>query len=129
MRVLIDTNIFYSSLLYPGSNPAKAIFKASRNHTLILTDYNITELRYVAQKKSPAKLPDVDVLLAKLTYVQATAPLSPQKLIPDPKDAPILNATLLEDVDIIVSGDRHFLQLGMERPQVMTAAEFLDHIE
>ena len=125
MRILADTNIFFSTLLYPNSNPARALHKASRDHTLILPDYNIRELRRITRKKCPEKLPDVDVLLAKLNYIPVTAPLSPQKLIPDPKDAPILNAAILEDVDIIVSGDGHFLRLELERPQVMTAAQFL----
>ena len=129
MRVLIDTNIYFSALLYPNSNPAKAIHLASRNHTLILPDYNINELRGITLRKCPKKLPDVDVLLAKLNYVPVTAPLSPQKLMSDPKDVPILNAAILEDVDIIVSGDHHFLQLELERPQVMTAAEFLEYTE
>ena len=27
------------------------------------------------------------------------------------KDAPILNAAILEDVDIVISGDKHFFRL------------------
>ena len=129
MRILFDTNIYFSALLYPDSKPARAIQAASKNYTLILADYNIVELRRIAQKKCPDRLPDIDVFLAKLTYSQVTAPLAPQKLIPDPKDAPILNAAILSEVDIIVSGDHHFLQLDLEYPQVMTPSAFLDYIE
>jgi predicted nucleic acid-binding protein len=53
-------------------------------------------------------------------------PREPSKLIADPKDAPILNAAIIEDVDIIISGDRHFLALDMERPKVLTAAQYLE---
>ena len=53
------------------------------------------------------------------------APESPGKLITDPKDAPILNAAIIENVDVIISGDKHFLSLNMEQPRVMTAADYL----
>ena len=48
------------------------------------------------------------------------------KLIDDPKDAPILNAALINEVDVIVSGDKHFLCLNLEYPKVLTPAEFLE---
>ena len=49
--------------------------------------------------------------------------------MPDPKDVPILNAAIIADVDIIISGDKHFLELGLERPKTMKAAEYLDCID
>jgi len=48
------------------------------------------------------------------------------KLIADPKDHPILNAAIIADVDIIISGDKHFLDLKLEHPKTMSVAEFLD---
>jgi predicted nucleic acid-binding protein len=53
------------------------------------------------------------------------APISPEKLISDPKDAPILNAAIVEDVDLIISSDKHFHELSLKRPAVATAEEFL----
>jgi len=58
--------------------------------------------------------------------IQIETPLSPQKLIADPKDAPILNAAILAGVDIILSGDKHFRELQIERPKVMTVAEYIE---
>lgn len=57
------------------------------------------------------------------------APEYPQKLISDPKDQPILNAAIIAEVDIIISGDKHFLKLDLESPCVMTAAQYLEWIE
>ncbi|MCL2637902.1 MAG: putative toxin-antitoxin system toxin component, PIN family [Oscillospiraceae bacterium] len=126
MKILADTNILISALLYPDSKPAIALIQAAVKHELILTDYNISELHRVAAKKFPAKLPDADALLAKLKFELVSAPISAQKLIADPKDAPILNAAILHEVDVIISGDKHFLQLDMEYPKPMKAADFLE---
>jgi predicted nucleic acid-binding protein len=38
------------------------------------------------------------------------------------KDAPILAAAIEGDIDIIISGDGHFLSLDIKHPRMMTAA-------
>ena len=126
MKILADTNILISALLYPNSKPSVALMYIAEHHDLILTDYNIAELRSVSRRKFPNMEADIDVLLGKLTYELIPAPLSPHKLIKDPKDAPILNAAIVSGVDIIISGDKHFLQLDLQSPKVMSVADFLD---
>lgn len=67
MRILIDTNILFSTLLFPRSRPAQALLHAAENHELVLCDRNIAELRDILQKKTPQLLPDAEVLLAELS--------------------------------------------------------------
>jgi len=126
MKVLIDTNILFSALLYPKGTPGQVLLYVSENCQLVLSDYNISELREIVERKAPEKMPDVELLLAKLAYELVIAPISPEKLINDPKDAPVLNAAILADVDIIISGDRHFFELAFNRPAVKTATEFVN---
>ena len=127
MRVLADTNILISALLYPKSNPAKALYHAADNHDFVLSDHNIAEFRRIAKGKFSKAHADIDLFLTELTYELILAPEAPQKLIADPKDAPILNAAIIENVDIIISGDKHFLSLDLERPKVLTAVMYLDN--
>lgn len=47
----------------------------------------------------------------------------------DKKDQPILNAAVIADVDIIITGDKDFLCLDLERPKCITAAQFLESDE
>ena len=49
-------------------------------------------------------------------------------MISDPKDHPILNAAIVADVDIIVSGDKHFLELKMKHPKTISVSEFFKNI-
>ena len=87
------------------------------------------ELRDVLGRKAPQALADVEVFLAELAFDLVPTPVYSQKLISDPKDQPILNAAIIAGVDIIISGDKHFLKLDMERPRTMTAAQYLELIE
>jgi len=125
---MTDTNILFSALLFPESKPSKALFHIIENHQLILCDYIISELHNVVSRKRPDLLADIDAFIAKLPFELVPAPLQPGKLISDPKDHPILNAAIIADVDIIISGDKHFLDLEMEHPKTMSVAEFLEEL-
>ncbi len=126
MRILVDTNILISAVLFPLSKPAKALIHTAENHEMVLCDQNLTELRKVLSRKAPQALPDAEVLLTELSYELIPATLHAQKLIRDAKDQPILNAAMLYNVDIILTGDKDFLSLDIEHPKCMTVAQFLD---
>ena len=125
MRVLVDTNILFSALLFPQSVPAQALMRVIDEHELVLCDRNIAELRDILQRKAPAFLPDAEVLFAELSYELIPAVTYAEKLIRDAQDQPILNAAIVFGVDIILTGDKDFLSLDMEHPRCMTATEFL----
>lgn len=126
MKVLVDTNILFSAILFPNSKPAMALLHAARYHNMVLCDRNIFELRDILKRKAPKALPDAEVLLAELSYELIPAAYHVEKLIRDAKDQPILNAAIVSDVDIILTGDKDFLCLNMEHPRCMTAAQFLE---
>jgi putative PIN family toxin of toxin-antitoxin system len=129
LRILVDTNILISALLYPQGSPSRALLHAAENHELFLSDYNISELHHVVKKKFPHMMADIDVLLAKLSFELVVAPISPEKLISDPKDAPVLNAALVADIDIIISGDKHFHELILKRPIVKSAIQYIEYVK
>ena len=121
MRILVDTNILFSALLFPRSKPAQALLYTADNHEIVLCDRNIAELRDILGRKAPKYL----VLLAEMSYELIPAVDHAEKLIRDAKDQPILNAAIVSDVDIILTGDKDFLSLDMEHPKCMTVAQFL----
>lgn len=126
MRILVDTNILFSALVFPQSRPAKALLHVANNHEMVLCDRNITELRNILERKAPNFLPDAEVLLAEMSYELIPAVNYAEKLIRDAKDQPILNAAIVADVDIILTGDKDFLSLEMAHPRCITIAQFLE---
>ncbi len=126
MRILVDTNVLFSALLFPGSRPAQALLRVVARHEMVLCDRNIAELRSILERKAPRYLPDAEVLLAELPYELIPAVEYAEKLIRDAKDQPILNAAVVADVDMILTGDKDFLSMGLEHPQCLTVAQFLE---
>lgn len=126
MRILVDTNILFSALLFPHSRPAKALYHVADHHEIVLCDRNIAEFRDILNRKAPKYLADAEVLLAELSYELIPAVNHAEKLIRDAKDQPILNAAIVSDVDIILTGNKDFLTLDLDHPRCMSATDFLE---
>lgn len=125
MRVLVDTNVVISALLLPNSTPAHALTLVLDEHRLVLTNWIIGELREVVGRKRPDLLPALEAFLAAIDY-ELASPGHSIVPISDPKDQPVLDAALAASVDVIVTGDKVFLALSLDRPRILTARSFLD---
>jgi putative PIN family toxin of toxin-antitoxin system len=109
-RVLIDTNVIISALLFPGSLPAAALDRALSRDQVVLSQWILDELHEVVGRKRPDLLPVLDAFLAEIDF-ELVSPGRSVVRIADPDDQPILDAALSNDVDVIVTGDKHFLSL------------------
>lgn len=98
-------------------------------HQLVLSSYIVEELKDVVKRKFPNKVRVVDTLLAKMNYEYVYTPdILDETLfeIRDVKDYPVLYTAILEDVDILVTGDSDFSDVKVERPEILTPAEFVE---
>ena len=94
---------------------------------LVLTQWIIDELYEVTLRKRPDLIPSLDEFFSSIDFEMiAPMPISgPRVLMADLKDQPILDAAIEADVEILISGDRHFLKLIIDRPKVMNARDYL----
>ena len=46
--------------------------------------------------------------------------------IRDEKDYPVLYTAIVEDVDILITGDKDFSEIAMARPEILTPAAFTE---
>lgn len=102
MKILVDTNILISAILFPDSKPAKALLKVSEKHKMVLCEQNLSEFREVIKRKAPEYLSDAEVFLSELSYELLPASYQSGMRIRDPKDQPILNAAILANVDLLI---------------------------
>jgi len=126
MKILVDTNILFSAMLFRGSKPANALLHVSEFHKMMICDRSIYEFYDILRRKAPEALPDAEVFLAEFSYELIPAIENGAKLIRDAKDQPILNAAIVAGVDVILTGDKDFLNLEMEHPRCLTVTQFLE---
>ena len=132
MRVLIDTNILISAALSNKGTPYQVFVKAVSypNHGLIC-EQNIDEMRRIFNRKFPQKISALEsfLSLALLTLEVIPMPVieyDTENQIRDINDRPILRAALYANADILLTGDKDFLESGLQKPQILTAAEFIN---
>lgn len=130
MRVMLDTNIFISMIFFPSAQTRELAKRLADSYQIVVCDYVIEELRLVVDRKFPAKRMFLDrfflELPFELVYTPKTLDLSEFPLMRDTKDSPILATAIMEGVDIFVTGDKDFLVLEVEMPEIVTITEFLD---
>lgn len=124
-RVLVDTNVLIPAFVFRASTPAEALGLVLAAHRLVLTQWVLDELHDVVQRKWPARQPALETFLDGIDY-ELAEPGGPSVPISDPDDQPILDAAVAAAVDVIVTGDKHFLSLGLDQPRILTARDFLD---
>lgn len=133
MRVLIDTNVLISAALSAHGTPFQAYVRAASypNHGLIC-EQNVDEMKRIFNKKFPHRLTALDKFLsvALLTLELVPVPTDEnvsETQIRDVNDRPILRAAIEAKADVLLTGDKDFLESGVKNPAIMTPAEFLKY--
>ncbi len=132
MRILVDTNILISAALNAKGTPYKAFLKAvTHPNKGLICDQNIEELRRIFNRKFPDKIKILEHFLsiALLAMEVVSTPkdeIEEEYKIRDVADRPILRAAIKAQADILLTGDKDFLESSVKVPKIMTATEFLN---
>lgn len=130
MKILIDTNVLISATLGQGT-PLQAYLMAVTypNHGIVCSQ-NIEEMRRVFQRKFPQKLPALERFLSMALQTLEVVPVPERENMQEDKirdvyDRPILRAALEADVDVLLTGDKDFLEADVEGIRILRPTDFL----
>ena len=138
MRVVVDTNVAVSGLLWPG--PPNQILKWARDGILkiVACEETTAELRRVLEYKRfvqrlsmlETNAAEVFAYFLNLVFFVPTPVLIPQEIVEDPFDNFFLALASHNNARLIISGDRHLLDLReYQRIQIVTPSEACQVIE
>jgi hypothetical protein len=138
LRVVLDTSIFVSSLLVKEELPAQVLDAwRERQYLLIIFPSIIAEIRATLgyssiRCKYGIVDEDVEQLVALLEQdaLLVAGEANVAGSIPqDPADEIVLACAIDAQADVIVSGDRHLLELGSYQAiSILTARQFLERL-
>lgn len=126
---MLDTNVLISALLFPGSRMDALMNNIFTEHQLVLSSYVVDEFKSVVKRKFPGKESAVNRLLAMISFEYVYTPTDIDAGlfdIRDGKDYPVLYTAILEDVDILITGDKDFSDIVLDRPRIVTPTEFVE---
>jgi len=131
MRVVLDTNVLLSGLMYPTSTPGRVVEAwATGRFDLVLSYAQLTEIARTLAYPKIRKVTRWDqatieafvrqlLLRAELVDTQG----QPVEVTAYPSDSPILASLTLSGADVLVTGDSDLLALR-ERFAIVTPVEF-----
>jgi putative PIN family toxin of toxin-antitoxin system len=132
MRVVLDTNVLVSALLGGTASTVLDHWQADAFELVVTTEIVREYLEVLRRPKFQLPQDVVETigvyLLRKAVFV---TPLERLKVITaNSADNRFLEAAIAGDAEVIVSGDKHLLDLGRFREvHIITLREFLDRLE
>lgn len=131
-RLLVDTNVFFSGIIYGGAEAELLRTVENGTYSLLAADFVIEEIRRIIGLKAPAYLDAFNAFLEEMPHDRV--PHAPahlvedaKKIMRDPKDAPVLAAALHGKADCLVTGDKDFFTPEVRaKIRVATARELLE---
>ena len=133
MRIALDTNILLSVIVFKSRKLAAMLDWICQNHTLILSTYVLDECREVVQRKNAALIPALDRFLESLpyeiVYTPQTLPDHGLFTIRDSDDEKVVYSAISASADLLISGDKDLLAVELEKPEILTAAQFCERFD
>lgn len=129
MKAILDTNVLISAYVFPGGKPEAVYRLALEGRLEIGTSRTLlVEFGRVLGEKFGWIPERVEAAVAQMTRIAALVEPSEavQVVRTDPADDRVLEAARAFDADVIVSGDRHLLDLGSwSGIEIISPAEFI----
>ena len=132
LRVVADTNVYISALMYGGAPGLLLDYALSRLFELMVSTVLLDELDEKLQIKFGVSPEDASAIRSKLETVGCLAKpeMTLNVITDDPDDDRVLECAAEGKAHYIVSGDRHLLKLKQyEGISILTVRQFLTTIE
>ena len=132
MRVFVDTIVVISALLFPNGKVAEVFSHLLEKHTVIISSYTKEECKEVFEKKFPAKIEQLEIFFDGINFEEFTTPSKiDEKKYPkirDIKDLPVLVSAILSDSDILLTGNKDFEDVKIDKPLIFTPTKYFELI-
>lgn len=126
MKIMLDTNILISAFVFGGKvrDVLKILFDMKCK--LYISEYVDTEFQLILNKKWSNRAEKIYSLYRSMDFVFCSSTSETFGHLRDEKDIPVLSDAIYHNVDILLTGDKDFLEAGIETPQVVSPSELLE---
>lgn len=127
---MLDTNILISIIFFPSEVTHNFARRVGFGNRIVLCDYVVEELRIVIERKFPSRKKLLEQFFYELPFELVFTPkefnTEDFPSVRDSKDFPILATAIMENVDVLVTGDKDLRVVEIEYPEIMTMSEFIE---
>ncbi len=129
MKIMLDTNVLISALIFGGKTGKLLNLLFDSGHELYVSEFIDNEFKEKLESKWPKKADKVYRLYRCLNIHFCQSTTKSLGTLRDKKDIPVLSDALFHKIDVIVSGDKDFLEAELEKPLVCSPSIMLEYLE
>ena len=129
MRVLVDTNVLISALVFRRRPRELLIRLLEAGHEILVTSYIDREFYRILYQKWPQTAYTVYHYYRQLPFSFQKSTDKKLGSLRDAKDIPVLSDAIFYHVDVILTGDRDFLEAGLTHPAALSPSTLWERLE
>lgn len=122
MKLLIDTNVLISAFVYDGKPLSLLETLLKEGHNVYVSEYIEREFREKVTQKWRRREQDILSEYARIRLPVLKSTENVYHVLRDLDDDPILSDAIYHNVDLILSGDKDFLESGLRHPKIMSVS-------
>jgi len=126
---MTDANVLISAIVFRSSKMSAVLLKVIAEHELCIATYTIEEVKRIINEKFGDVEVDISEFFEDFPYTLIETPFdsdSPLVNIRDASDYPVIYTAITGQVDVLLTGDKDFFDLKIDRPEIMQPLDFLD---
>lgn len=127
---MLDTNVLLSIAAFRSRNLGLMLGWICQEHQLVLSSYVVDECYEVVRRKKAELIAALDrffeAISFELIHTPETLPNHGWFTIRDANDEKVLYSAIIADVDILITGDKDFGDIPVEKPTILTPRMFME---
>lgn len=129
MKIMLDTNVLISAFVFGGKTGSLLMQLLDSEHELYISEYVDQEFRDKMQMKWPDKAEKVYQLYRSMAFNFCKSTNERLGKLRDAKDIPVLSDALVHHIDLILTGDKDFLEANLDNPLVFSPAMLYEYLQ
>lgn len=127
MRIMLDTNILISAFVFGGRFRETLIKLFESDCEIYVSKYVDAEFNHVLREKWSNRADKIYSMYRSLSFVFCSSTSETLGHLRDEKDIPVLSDAIHHGADILLTGDKDFLEADIETPQILSPSELLEN--
>lgn len=130
MRIMLDTNVLISVAVFKSRHLSDMLGWICHAHQLVLSAYVVDECYEVVRRKKADLVPALGRFFEAIPFEMVHTPKVLPKhgwfTIRDEADEKVLYSAISSDVDVLITGDKDFDDIVVEKPVIVTPRQFME---
>ncbi len=128
MKIMLDTNVLISAFVFGGKAGKLLEMLFDSEHQLYVSEYIDQEFKDKLFMKWPNKAEKIYNLYRTVDIYFCKSTKESYGTLRDKKDVPILNDALHYGIDLILTGDKDFLEAELRKPMIYSPSMMYEYM-